>query len=82
MFPNTNYLPTRRYECSISLAVAPNIRLDLRHPECFVGTWLHVMIGTAMPEAAVHEDSNLSCSVHDVSRPVEADQGSDLHAVT
>lgn len=82
MLPHAKDPPARRDEGSIRLSVASNVGFDLRHPEATVGTRPHEMVGTTVPEAAVHEYGDLRWPVNDVSRPTESDQGPDVYSVS
>jgi hypothetical protein len=60
VFPDTNYCPARFRELAVGVLVAQPVALDLGAPEPFVDLGRAQMLGTAVPEAAIEEDRDLS----------------------
>ena len=58
MLPETKNMPARLGKKSVCVAIPRDIALDLVAPVVGVGGGLPVVVGTPVPEAAVHEDSN------------------------
>jgi len=56
MFPNSQDGPTVLSQTPADSAVATAIALDLPIPVRYIRTWRTLAFGTAMPEAAIHEN--------------------------
>jgi hypothetical protein len=66
MPPHTNDSPPCCAKCGIVTSIPIYVPLEFGLPPLRVRSWLRGMLGTAMPEATVHEDNDLSRDEDDV----------------
>lgn len=59
MPPHAHDSPPRCAECGIVTPIPLHVSLEFGPPPLRVSSWLRTVLGTAMPEAAVHEDDDL-----------------------
>jgi hypothetical protein len=64
VFPYAYHRPPGVIEQLVCLGIALAVARDLLAPELLISLWRPVMIGAAVPETAVHEDSD-TCTGED-----------------
>lgn len=82
MLPNPHDQPSGLCESRIGVRVATTVRLDLLAPEISILGRPGRMLGTAMPEAAVHEDRYACRSEDDVGSTAFVGQERPVHPVS
>ncbi len=81
MLPDSDADPTGFGEALIGVAVSGSVVGDLAGPERSVGGCDGVVLGTAVPEAAVDENGDAGGGEHHVGGTSEVAQGADRHPV-
>ena len=71
MCPESQHSPARQGQGRIGVVVASSVPLNLRYPVISVVFWLTVMVGTAMPEAAVDEHGDARSREYKIGRASE-----------
>lgn len=66
VFPHVHHVPAKFGEGGVLGPVAVDVAVEFGPPPVSVVTWQRAVLGTAVPEAAVHEHSDLHSREHDV----------------
>jgi len=81
MLPDSDDPPAGLFEASVRVAVAPHVAFDLLTPPRRVALGPRCVVGTPVPEAAVHENDDARPGEDDVCPPAYAGNRRDVHAV-
>jgi hypothetical protein len=68
VLPDAHDTPAKRSQASVGVSIPSTVRHDLRTPPSRVVLGPSSMARTAMPETAIHKDSNLLTHECDIDR--------------
>lgn len=81
VLPDAQHCPARRREQGAHALISLSVHRDLVRPEGGVAGRRAVVIGAAMPEAAINEDGDLRAREEEISRRPDAGFGSRVHPI-
>lgn len=81
MLPEPDDLPVGRLERRVRIGVPPSVQVDLPLPPSAVGAWEHMVLGAAVPEAAVDVDGETNPRERDVDRSPAVAGHLELHPI-
>lgn len=82
VFPDSNDGPPGLTKSAVRIPVSPAILEDLLAPELGVGLRPGSVLGTTVPETAIHEDCDPKTRKYDVGGPPNARYWADVDAVS